>query len=349
MMPILAALTSALLFGAAAPFSKILLREMSAIQLAGILYLGAALGASLLLFARKETLGLGRRMDRPNGWRLGLAILSGGVLGPLFLLKGLQIASAGSVSLWLILEMVLTALLGHFFFRDSLGKWGWIGASGCLAGSLLLSIDQGAAGARAGAWVALACLSWGLDNHLTALIDGLKPLQTTFWKGLVAGSVNLFLGFSLVEFHSGWITVTSGLVLGALSYGASIALYILSAQSLGATRSQMIFSSAPFFGLLLSFLLLREQPTWSQGSASVLFAGSLFLLFRDHHSHWHEHQSVEHVHGHSHDDGHHNHPHPGQPPAFFHSHRHLHDPLAHAHPHWPDIHHRHSHGDGGKN
>lgn len=348
MKPILAAFAAALLFGAAAPFGKVLLRDMSPYQLAGILYLGAALGASLLLFARKETLGLGRRLDRPNGFRLGFAILSGGVLGPLFLLKGLQIASAGSVSLWLILEMVLTAMLGHFFFRDSLGKWGWIGALGCLAGSLLLSTGQGAAGFKAGAWVALACLSWGLDNHLTALIDGLKPLQTTFWKGLVAGTVNLLPGFSLAAFHPSWIAVTGGLVLGALSYGASIALYIRSAQSLGATRSQMIFSSAPFFGLLLSFLFLREQPTWSQGLAALLFVGSIFLLFRDRHSHWHEHKSVEHVHGHSHDDGHHAHSHPGQPAAFFHSHRHFHDPMAHAHPHWPDIHHRHSHGDGGK-
>ena len=49
----------------------------------------------------------------------------------------------------------------------------------------------------AGFLVLLACCCWGLDNHLTALIDGLTPSQSTFWKGLVAGSVNTALGLAL--------------------------------------------------------------------------------------------------------------------------------------------------------
>lgn len=343
MNPVFSALVAALLFGAATPFSKILLQGLSPYLLAGILYVGAALGVGILLWLRREGLGVGRNLEARNGKRLGFAILFGGILGPLFLLLGLRIASAGSISLWLVLEMVLTALLGRFFFKDSLGKWGWMGVLGCLAGSLLLSIGEGKAGLQAVGWVALACLCWGLDNHLTAIIDGLKPLQSTFWKGLIAGFVNIALGLSLSGFNLNMVSIVWGLLLGAFAYGASITLYIQSAQSLGATRSQVIFASSPFFGLLLSFLFLKEGITWIQSGAALLFASSLFLLFRDRHGHWHEHAALEHIHSHRHDDGHHHHTHLGQPASLHHSHSHGHDVFAHSHPHWPDIHHRHKH------
>ncbi len=343
MNPILQAFFAALLFGAAAPFSKILLGSFSAFQLAGILYLGAALAVALVLLISRGSFGFSGHLGSRNRIRLTFAIFFGGVLGPLFLLNGLQLAAAGSVSLWLILEMVLTALLGHFFFKDNLGVWGWIGGMGCLSGSVLLSVGEGSAGLRAGAWVTLACLCWGLDNHLTALIDGLKPLQTTFWKGLTAGSANLTVGILVTPFHPAVMTLIWGLALGAFSYGASIALYIRAAQVLGATRSQMIFSAAPFFGLLISSILLREDLTWIHGVATLLFTGSLALLFRDRHAHFHSHESTEHVHGHRHDDGHHAHEHSGMLASTYHSHRHTHSALAHSHAHLPDIHHRHNH------
>jgi drug/metabolite transporter (DMT)-like permease len=341
--PVLIALSAAFLFGAATPFSKILLASLPPFQLAGLLYLGAAAGVFLVLMARRDSLGLGAGLSRKNALRLVFAILCGGVCGPVFLLKGLQLAPAGSVSLWLVLEMVLTALLGHWFFKDHLGLWGWVGAAGCLAGSVLLSIGEGGAGFKAGAWVTLACLAWGMDNHLTALIDGLKPLQTTYWKGLAAGSITLSAGLLHSPAPPSGRSVSSGLLLGALSYGASMALYIRSAQSLGATRSQMVFSSAPFFGLLLAFCVLGEIPTWLQGLSAAVFIASIALVFRDKHAHAHKHAATMHLHAHRHDDGHHYHTHPGKLVSLNHSHPHSHEPLEHAHPHWPDIHHRHTH------
>ena len=341
--PITLAICAALLFGAAAPFNKILLHPFSPFQLAGILYLGAGLGAFVLLKSRGESLGIGPKLGKRNAVRLAMSVLFGGILGPLFLLKGLEISQAGTVSLWLVMEMVLTALLGHLFFKDYLGKSGWIGAAGCLAGSVFLSLGDGSEGLKAGVWVMLACFCWAIDNNFTALIDALKPLQSTFWKGVVAGSLNLLIGLLCFPFHANESAVILGLLLGALSYGASLALYIQAAQSLGAVRSQMIFASAPFFGLSLSSLLLREGLGWVQGAAAILFGGSLFFLFRERHSHWHEHVALEHIHAHRHDDGHHVHVHTGSPGSLYHSHSHQHEPIAHTHPHWPDLHHRHEH------
>ena len=92
----------------------------------------------------------------------------------MLLLLGLRLAAAVSVSLWLNLELVATALLGVLVFRDHLGLAGWSGVACALAGAALLPLAGGGAGPAAGGLVLLACLCWGVDNHLTALIDGIR-------------------------------------------------------------------------------------------------------------------------------------------------------------------------------
>lgn len=344
--PILMALLSAALFGAATPASKLLLGAFPPFQLAGLLYLGAALGVMPLLLGSRgiKSIKAPWSLEKNNRWRLLGAIGSGGILGPVFLLLGLQLASAASVSLWLNLELMATAVLGYFLFQDQLGRYGWIGVSGTVFAATLLSWGEGIAGAQAGLLVALACIAWGFDNHWTALIDGITPAESTFWKGLVAGTVNMTLG-TAVQPYGGSLAVTlAGLAVGILSYGASIVLYITSAQNLGATRSQLIFASAPFFGVAFSALALGEAISPVQVAAVLILIGSLGILFQDQHKHEHSHSPIAHEHLHRHDDDHHSHVHPGQPASLLHSHWHEHpSALAHAHPHWPDLHHRHQH------
>ena len=71
--------------------------------------------------------------------------------------------------------------------------------------------------------------------------------------------------------------------LGAVSYGLSILLYITAAQNLGATRSQLIFSSSPFIGLLIASAL-GEPLTLIQGIAIFLIqSGYVLSLLLVHH------------------------------------------------------------------
>jgi drug/metabolite transporter (DMT)-like permease len=337
----LIALLSALLFGAATPISKPLLDVLTSYQLAGLLYLGAAIGVLFLLIREKKFI-FPWKMDRKNALRLLGAILFGGILGPLALLAGLKLASAASVSMWLNLELVATALIGHFFFKDHLTGKARIAVIGILLAAIILAAGEGMAGVKAGLLVMTACICWGIDNHLTALIDGITAAQSTFWKGLVAGSTNLIIGLALAPFAGTVGTVAASLGLGAVSYGISIVLYIVAAQQLGATRSQMIFSSAPFWGVLLSVILLGESFTLKHGIAAGIFIISIFFLLQEQHIHRHTHISQVHVHMHRHDDGHHTHSHP-EPVTGWHVHPHTHEPVIHAHPHWPDLHHRHEH------
>jgi drug/metabolite transporter (DMT)-like permease len=340
--PLIVAFTAALLFGAATPASKALLNAVSPFQLAGLLYLGAAMGVVPLIL-RERRFSWPWALDRKTKGRLLGAICFGGILGPVFLLFGLRLASAASVSLWLNLELIATVLLGYFLFQDHLGLHGWMASAGTLSAAALLSMSEGSAGVHAGILVALACICWGLDNHLTALIDGITPVQTTFWKGVMAGSANLAIGILAEPYTATIVIVAAAAGIGVFSYGISIVLYIVSAQRLGATRSQIIFSSAPFFGVILSAVLLGESISGAQITAIGVITVSLSLLFFEQHHHKHRHEAVVHEHPHRHDDGHHDHAFPGSPPGLRHSHRHAHTPLSHAHSHWPDLFHRHKH------
>jgi drug/metabolite transporter (DMT)-like permease len=342
---IILAILAAALFGAATPLSKALLGTIGPFTLAGLLYLGA--GFVLTPWVLR---GLGSRVKVLNGrnrlYVLG-SVIAGGIAGPVLLLFGLRAASSSSVSLWLNMELVATAILGHFLFRDTMTKRSALAALGILSASVILSMEGGSSTMAAGLLVAGACVAWGFDNHFTALIDGLTPETSTFIKGIVAGTVNLTIGL----IYEGWAEIGLGslgaaIAIGALSYGASIVLYISSAQGLGASRAQLFFSSAPLFGLALAAIVLGEMPTLSRVIALGLMGLSWGLLLGDRHGHPHIHPRVSHTHWHRHREGHHDHEHEDLPllaRLFGHSHGHEHGGIEHQHPHVSDIHHRHGH------
>jgi drug/metabolite transporter (DMT)-like permease len=343
-LPILLVILAAILFGSASPFSKLILKSISPFQLAGLLYMGAALGVAPRLIIKKDLTPLGRIAPRSR-WLLIGAISCGGILGPLALLSGLKIGQASSVSLWLNLELAFTALLGHWLFHDHLHRTGWIALTGIVAASVILTGGGGQLAVKSGLLVALACLFWGFDNHFTALIDGITPSESTFWKGIVAGSVNLGIGLVSSPYVASWQATCAALLVGVFCYGISIVFYITATQTLGATRSQMFFSTAPFFGMGLSILALGEMIRPIQLMAAFLYIVSLVLLFVGRHSHPHSHRSTKHEHWHEHGDAHHAHIHPGSQRDKSHIHAHEHEGSEHSHSHLPDIHHRHKHGE----
>lgn len=337
--PLIACLVAAALFGVSSPASKALLGTMSPLTLAGLLYLGAALG--VLPFALRGGSSVARRSGK-NLLRLAGVILFGGVLGPALLLFGLTQAPAASVSLWLNLEAPATALLGWLFFKEHLDRRVVVAVVLVTVASALLAGASGTALVPAALLIAGACLCWGLDNNLSSTIDGFTPAQSTLAKGVAAGGVNLALGFALEEPAFDATYVGAALLLGSLSYGASIVLYVRAAQQLGAVRSQLLFSSAPFFGVVVAWAALREAVHWTQLFAAGLMIGALALLHRERHSHAHSHDAQTHTHWHRHDDEHHDHGH-DPPVSGGHVHEHQHESRTHEHVHRPDLHHRHAH------
>ena len=339
------ALGSAVLFGAAAPLSKLLIGSVDPWLLAGILYLGAGSGLAIVHQGR-SLVGLPspeaslRRADWP--W-LAAVIVFGGMLGPLFLMLGLSQTTASSGSLLLNLEGLATMAIAWLVFRENVDRKLILGAGAILAGAILLSwtgdgmrLDTGSL------FIAAACLSWGIDNNLTRKLSSADPVQIAMIKGLVAGTTNLVLALSLGATMPAAPIVAAGALVGFFGVGISLVMFMLGLRHLGTARTGAYFSLAPFIGALLVIVLFREPLTVQLVGAGLLMAIGLYLHLAERHEHGHDHEALEHDHAHVHDE-HHQHRHDG-PVAEPHSHWHRHEPLRHSHPHYPDLHHRHSHG-----
>lgn len=336
--PLVACLLAALLFGASTPATKQFTSSMSSWFVAGLLYAGAGIAVSP--WALRSARHAGTASGRQRAYLFG-ALVAGGVIGPVLLVMGLARAPAGSVALWLNLETVATAVLARAFFKEHLGVQTWLSVLLIVLASVLLSAQTGAA-FTAVLFVALACAAWGLDNNLTSLIGSYGAAQITFAKGLLGAGVNLTLAAYLPGGAPSLRDALLVMLVGALGYGASLVLYVSSARELGATRSQLVFSTAPAWGLLLAWAAFQEPLLAMQLLAGAIMLVALWLYNREKHAHHHTHEALLHTHWHGHDDGHHTHEH-GEAQAGWHSHEHEHSPQAHAHPHLPDLHHRHRH------
>jgi drug/metabolite transporter (DMT)-like permease len=344
---ILQALIAALLFGASAPLAKFLLGEVEPIPLAAFLYLGSGIGLlGIKLFQRIHQQGFNReaQVEKSDlGWLAG-AILAGGVAAPITLLFSLKNTPAATASLLLNFEGVATTLIAFFAFKEAISRRAWWAIAIITMASILLSVNPNAEwGFSPGALgIVAACVFWGMDNNFTRNISAKDPLSIVTLKGLGAGSFSLAMALFLGNPLPAWGVALGALVLGSLSYGASIVLFIHAMRGLGAARTSALFSTAPIAGILLSMVLFKEYPTWLFIVAiPLMLMGELFLV-NDEHEHHHVHNTMVHEHSHTHDDGHHQHIHDdGQDRP--HSHTHQHDELVHAHHHMPDLHHRHVH------
>ncbi len=344
------ALAAAALFGVSTPLAKLLVGAMPPQWLAGLLYLGSGFGLALWMALRRHVLrrvsaeaGL-QRSDLP--WLTG-AILSGGVIAPVLLVVGLVGTRASVASLLLNLEGVFTALLAWFVFRENFDRRIFAGMIAIITGSLLLSWKNSVSGSIP--WSALcivgACFAWALDNNLTRKVSAADPVQTTMLKGLVAGSINTLIAWFLTHRVPQLGSMVAAGTVGLFSYGVSLTLFVLALRHLGTARTGAYFSTAPFMGAALSFLLFAERPELIFWIAAALMVLGVWLHLSERHEHAHNHRPLRHAHLHTHDE-HHQHPHAADAPAGEpHSHFHTHEPLVHVHPHVPDIHHQHEHHD----
>lgn len=338
-----AALAAALLFGASTPLAKQLLHDLSPILLAGLLYLGSGIGLGII------------RLIRDRGWRtptmagrewlwLTLAIGFGGVLGPLALMVGLTRTSAATASLLLNLEAVLTAVLAWVVFRENANRRIVLGMALIVAGALLLAWQGPSQGFGWGAaLVAGACLCWALDNNFTRKVSANDALFLAGSKGTVAGVVNTGIALALGAHVPGGFAVGEAMVVGLLSYGVSLVLFVLALRGVGAARTGAYFSTAPFFGAAVAILAFGAHTSPGFWVAVVLMGAGVWLHLTERHAHRHTHTAITHTHAHVHDIHHqhtHDFPWDGTEP---HTHEHTHAPLTHFHAHYPDIHHQHPH------
>ena len=340
------AIGAAVAFGLSTPLAKMLLGSIDPWMMAGLLYLGSGLGLSIVIAIRKfrgRSASEAKLTSRDLPWLAG-TVLFGGILGPVLLLFGLDLSDAASASLLLNLEAVFTLLLAWIVFGEHVDRRLFIGAVCIVAGALLLSWQGDVGKLSWGAiLVALACVSWAIDNNLTRKISGSDPFVLAAIKGLVAGGVNTALALYAGSQWPQLAHISGAMLLGFFSYGLGLVLFIFALRFLGTARTGAYYGTAPFVGAIFATVLLGTPLT-----AIILMAGALMALgawfhLAEQHDHEHPHSELEHDHAHVHDE-HHQHAHDGEVTEP-HSHLHRHKPLKHNHQHYPDLHHRHGHAE----
>jgi drug/metabolite transporter (DMT)-like permease len=239
-------------------------------------------------------------------------------------------------------EVAATTVLALLVFREEVSRRALWSATLVTISSVLLSAEPGARwGISLGALgILAACILWGVDNNLTRNISAKDPLTIVTIKGLAAGAVSLVLATALGNPLPAMGIVLGALLLGCLSYGLSIVLFIRAMRGIGAARTSAWFGAAPLVGVIVSLVLFQQLPNWLFWIALLLMAMAAALLLNEQHEHEHFHELLVHEHAHQHEDEHHEHAHMSAPPRT-HSHEHRHEQSRHAHEHMPDIHHRH--------
>ena len=340
-----AAFLSAILFGLSPVACKTLVGAMSSSLLAGLLYLGSGLGLTWVVLRQATpfytVLAALSPRQRAN---LAGAILCGGVAAPLFLAYGIRTGSATEVSLLLNFEAVATTLIAWLVFREYIGYRVWVGKA-LIVGAAAFVVLAGKGELRlsvAGLAVLAACVLWGIDNTLTRELESMPASLLAWLKGWIAGIFNVVLALVLFRSHVTAFQVSGVLAIGALSYGASLVLFIYALREIGAARTSTLFAAGPFIGTLLAVIVLGEHPTGVFWAAAPIMLAGVLLLYGEVHGHFHRHARLAHSHPHVYDE-HHQHAHAGGECQGMHDHFHVHEPLAHAHVHLPDVHHRHDH------
>ena len=344
--PVLFALLAALLFGLNAPAAKLLVARVNPLFMAALLYLGAGVGMLALGWLRRGTAGDTResRLSREELPYILLMVLLD-IAAPILLMLGLSVANASTAALLGNFEIAATAFFALVLFKEAVGKRMWIAIALITAASLLLSInDLSAFSFSTGALLVLgASLCWGLENNTTRKLSIKDPLQVVVIKGFGSGIGALIVTAIWGSLSASLLAILAALALGFVAYGLSIFFYVMAQRELGAARTSAYYAAAPFIGMALSWLVLRESLSPAFFAALLIMLLGAGLAISEDHVHKHVHTQITHEHRHVHVDGHHNHAHE-EGFSGEHSHVHTHELLEHEHSHLPDTHHRHDHG-----
>ena len=279
------AIAAALLFGLNAPFSKLLLKQVAPELMAALLYIGTGLGMSLLYLATSKTERQSREKNldwKDLPWLAGMVVLD--IAAPILLMLGLSSVSAETTSLLVNFEIVATTLVALIIFREKVTWRLWLAIVLVVIASVLLSLQGNLTSMKLspGALLILgATLCWGFENNITRRLSGKNPIQIVVVKGFGSGFGALLVAIISQQTQGTGLGIVLAMLLGFVAYGLSIYFYIRAQRELGAAKTSAFYSTAPFFGVLISLALYRDLPSTQFWVALVIMVIATGLTAKD--------------------------------------------------------------------
>lgn len=272
------------LYALNAPVSKLLLEKVPPTMMAALLYLGAGIGLAVVRLVQRMT-GKGKKeapltkKDMP--YTVGMVVLD--IAAPIFLMVGLTMTTAANASLLNNFEIVATAVIALFIFREAISRRLWLAIVLVTISSAILSVEDVTSFtfSYGSIFVLLACVCWGLENNCTRMISHKDPLEIVVIKGFGSGLGSLVLAFFLGENALPLVYGVCTLLLGFVAYGLSIFFYIYAQRYLGAAKTSAYYALAPFMATALSLVIFREKPSISFFIALLIMAVGTYFASTD--------------------------------------------------------------------
>ena len=274
------AILAAVFYALNVPFSKLLMTQIEPEMMAAFLYLGAGFGVGIMyLFHFKKEDKSERLTKEDLPYTIGMIVLD--IAAPIFLMTGISLGSASNASLLGNFEIVATTLIALLIFKEKVSVKLWIAILFITLSSIVLSFEDSLSlnFSLGSLFVLLATCSWGLENNCTRKISGKSTYEIVMLKGIFSGSGALIIALIMGEKFTSLTFVLCALLLGFVSYGLSIFLYIRAQRNLGATRTSAYYAVAPFIGTFLAFIVNGEKLTFSYFLGLILMlAGSVLVV-----------------------------------------------------------------------
>ncbi len=276
-----AALLSAVFYALSIPISKLLLLEnINPVVIGGFTYLGAGIGLFLLniknSFRFKNPLTI---KDVPYA----VAMVVFDICAIIFLMFGLLKTNSSNASLLSNFEIVATSLIAFLIFKEQISKKLLYAILLIITASLILTYNgiNSFRFSLGSVLVLAAYCFWGAENNCTKKLSSKNSQEITMIKGLFSGFGSLLIAYIFKMSVPNLKIIFFILLMGFLSYGVSVCMYIYSQNKLGAVKTAGYFSFAPYIAVILSILFLFEPPDLKFYFALVIMIIAGYLIYKD--------------------------------------------------------------------
>ncbi|MBI5698279.1 MAG: DMT family transporter [Thaumarchaeota archaeon] len=277
------AILAAVMFGSVSTLAKPLVSTVNPLLLSSMIYLIAA--ATLTPLAHKQSFPASKK-----NYLLILAIsICGATIAPSLFFVGLTHASASDAALIANGEVFFSVLLAMVFFKERLGKIGYLATGLILAGMIIVTTDLNFSDFTLqqlhyqDILLIVSMLFWGIDNNLSRILaQKINVAKIAQIKSAIGGTI-LFgiavFGFG-VPLNVQMSQVPPILALGMVGFAASLYFFMQSLKRINTVRTVLIFSMAAVFGLIAASVFLQEQISWYQIVAAGIMISGVYLINR---------------------------------------------------------------------
>ncbi len=272
------AIYAAGLYALSSPFSKLLMSHIPPVFMAGLLYLGAAIGMSIVCICTRNKKSSNQPFTRKDIPYLILMVVLD-ILAPILLMTALYHSLSESVSLINNFEIVATSLIAFIVFKEKISPRLWIAIVLITIASILLSVSDIASFSISpfSALALLACCCWGLENNCTRKLSYSDPAKIVIIKGFGSGTGSVIVALISGQKPEPSLYILLALLLGFVAYGLSIFAYVYAQRFIGAAKTSAFYALSPFIGALISIAVFPKIPSVIFVTASIVMAAGAFL------------------------------------------------------------------------